>query len=257
MHVTEKLPHDPDAAFLETYDPAEFDRPSVAVDVVVVTVDAGALHALLVRRREAPQRGRWALPGGFVRIEESLDRAAGRVLRDKAGLRGLYLEQLYTFGAPARDPRTRVISVTYLALIDDTRLHQVADARAGDVVLARLRVPWPGQAGGPVLAYVADTKLPTAFDHAAIIGMAVKRLRGKLDYAPISAELLPERFTLRDLQDIHEAIRGHEVNKDSFRRRLLATGWLLPTGEREADVAYRPAELYRLAPPTTKETNDG
>lgn len=263
MHMSEKLPEDAEARFLAGYDAADYERPSVTVDVVAMTVDGPGLGALLVRRREAPQRGRWALPGGFVGLSESLDRAALRVLREKAGLRGVYLEQLYTFGAPGRDPRTRVISVSYMALVDRDRLGKVAATRDGDAVLAQLEVPWSGQAGGPVGASAGNAPLITAFDHATILGTAVKRLRGKLDYAPIGAELLLEHFTLRQLQDIHEAIRGHEINKDSFRRRMLATGWLLATGERQADVAFRPAELYRLAPPPltaptdTKENDDG
>jgi 8-oxo-dGTP diphosphatase len=236
----------PDGEFLASYDAGQFDRLSVAVDAVIMTVTAAGLHCLLTCREEPPQRGRWALPGGFVRLAESLDTAVERVLAAKAGLRGAYTEQLYTFGQPDRDPRTRVLSVSYLALVDPAALAGPA-ATDDPASLAQISVPWRGEQGGPVIAHGPDgAELPLAFDHARIIGLAVQRLRGKLGYAPVGYELLPPSFTLRQLQQIHEAILGHPLNKDSFRRRLLAGGQLQPTGEREAGVAYRPAELYRF-----------
>lgn len=226
-----------DREFLETYDPAAFDRPSVAVDVALLTVADGVLRALVVEREEPPQAGRWALPGTFLRMDETLEDAARRALATKAHTADVFLEQLYTFGAPDRDPRTRVLSVAYYALVDAERL-------AG-MELRRIRVPWEGEAGGPVEAVSADgSPLPLAFDHAEILGMAVKRLRGKLDYTPIGFQLLPERFTLRQLQDVHETVLGRPLNKDSFRRRMLASGQLEATGEREDEVGHRPAELF-------------
>lgn len=240
----------PDAAerdFLASYDASRFARPSLAVDVVVLTVTERKLAALLVRRTEHPALGRFATPGGFVGLDESLDDAAARVLATKAGLRGIFLEQLYTFGAVDRDPRTRVVSVAYYALIDVDRLWP-SIARDGDTVLATLGVPWPDEAGGPVAALDAeDGHLGLAFDHAEILGTAVKRIRGKLDYAPIGFQLLPERFTLRQLQSVHETVRGRTLNKDSFRRRMLASGQLEATGIQEGLVGHRPAELYRFA----------
>jgi len=228
-----------DEKFLETYDATQFDRPSVAVDVALFTVADGVLRALVIERAEPPQRGSWALPGAFVGLDESLEDAARRALETKAGVGEVFLEQLYTFGAPTRDPRTRVISVTYYALVDPERL--------ADAELRRVRVPWDGESGGAVEVMSASGEpVPLAFDHAEILGQAVKRLRGKLDYSPIGFQLLPERFTLRRLQDVHETILGKAVNKDSFRRRMLASGQLEPTGEREGDVEHRPAELYRF-----------
>jgi 8-oxo-dGTP diphosphatase len=233
-----------EAAFLAGYDAAQFPRPSVAVDVVVLTAVGGALRVALYLRREHPSKGRHALPGGFVRMDESLDDAAARLLRDKAGLASVFIEQLYTFGAPGRDPRGRVIAVAYYALVDPRRFAEINEAKGARAAV--VRVPWAGEAGGPVEARgEAGERLPLAFDHAEIIGMAVKRLRGKLDYTPLGFQLLPAEFTLRALQDVHEAVRGAAVNKDSFRRRLLATGHLEPTGEFERDTAHRPAELYR------------
>jgi len=236
-----------EAAFLEAYDPGRFERPSVAVDVALLSAAGGALHALVVRRDEHPARGRWALPGGFVGLEEPLEVAAGRVLASKAGLSGLFVEQLFTFGDPGRDPRTRVISVAYYALVDQARFGDAA-SRAEGLAVGRLVVPWEGETGGPVeLRGPGERALPLAFDHAEILGMAVKRLRGKLDYAPIGFQLLPPSFTLLELQRVHETISGRPLNKDSFRRRMLASGWLEATGERQAEVDHRPAERYRFA----------
>lgn len=224
-----------------------FPHPSLTVDVVLLTAGDGALQALLLQRTTQPDAGRWALPGGFVRIDEDLDAAAARVLHEKAGIDGLYIEQLYTFGELGRDPRSRVVTVAYYALVPPERL-STAGVPGGELAQrARLRVPWAGEAGGPVEALdSSNAALPLAFDHAEILGLAVKRLRGKLDYAPIGFELLPERFSLRALQQIHEIISGRRLNKDSFRRRMLASGQLEATGERRTDVEYRPPELYRF-----------
>jgi 8-oxo-dGTP diphosphatase len=232
--------------FFARYDASAYERPSVAVDVVVLTVDDGALRAVLYRRAQHPRRGSYALPGGFVRMDESLESAAERLLRDKAGLREVFTEQLYTFGAPGRDPRARVITVAHFALVSSERLTDIAASAPGATV-ARLAVDWPGETGGPVHALDDDgAQLPLFLDHGDVLGVAVKRLRGKLDYTPVGFQLLPPTFSLRALQRVHEAIRGGPVNKDSFRRRMLASGHLEATGERERDVAYRPAELYRF-----------
>jgi 8-oxo-dGTP diphosphatase len=247
--------HDADAsAFLSAYDPAEFDRPSLTVDVVLLSCVDDRLEVLLHRRPAPPFAGAWALPGGFVALDEALDLAAARIVRDKAGLEGIFLEQLYTFGAFDRDPRTRVVSVAYVALVDPTRF-AVAREHAGDVapdsvVRARIVVPWSGITGGEVeVRAPGGDRLEPAFDHASMVGMAVQRLRGRLDYSPIGYQLLPPTFTLRQLQEVHEVVRGESVNKDSFRRRMLASGELRATGEREAEVGHRPAELYRFVSP--------
>jgi 8-oxo-dGTP diphosphatase len=237
-----------EAEFLASYDPSKFERPSVTVDVALLSTFEGALYALVVKRAEHPSRGRWALPGGFVRMQESLDAAAVRILAEKTGLASVFLEQLYTFGHPKRDPRTRVIAVAYYALVDRRRFAAAHAANAtAELSIARIGVPWAGETGGPVeLHDDRGTTLPIAFDHADILGMAVKRVRGKLDYTPVGFQLLPETFTLLDLQRVHETVLGRPLNKDSFRRRMLATGELDATGEAEKDVGHRPAELYRF-----------
>jgi 8-oxo-dGTP diphosphatase len=236
-------------AFLAGYDASRYPRPSVAVDVVLLTVRDGGVWTLLGRRDEHPAKDRWALPGGFVGIDESLDATAARVLDAKVGLSGIFTEQLYTFGSPARDPRTRVISVAYYALVEPSMLESAVTARRGaGLRLVRLAVGWPAETGGPVDALDdRGAPLPLAFDHAEILGMAIRRIRGKLDYAPIGFELLPEAFSLRDLRLVHEAISGRALNKDSFRRRILDRGLVVATGTREAGTGHRPPELYRFS----------
>lgn len=234
-------------AFLDTYNPDAFERPSVTVDVVLLTVRDGALFTLVVRRNEHPFKGRWALPGGFVRIDEPLDAAATRVLKVKCSLERVYLEQLATFGDPDRDPRMRIISVAYYALVDGRRFEK-ALARADEVTVAKVSVPWQGEAGGPAQLVDPDGRgMPLAFDHEDILGVAIKRIRGKLDYTPIGFQLLPERFTLLELLTVHETVLGRSLNKDSFRRRMLASGELFATGEMQRGVDHRPAELYRFS----------
>jgi 8-oxo-dGTP diphosphatase len=222
-----------------------YPHPYLTVDVVLLTLGDGALHALLLRRSEPPFEGSWALPGGFVRLDETLEAAAARVLAVKAGLTGVFLEQLFTFGAPGRDPRARVVSVAYYALVAAEKLD---DAAAGhDRVLGRISVPWRRIAGGKVAMHGPDgSRLSIAFDHDSIVGVAVQRLRGKIDYTPVGFELLPRDFTLMQLQQVHEAVLDRRVNKDSFRRRLLASGQITPTGRRQRDVGHRPAELFRF-----------
>ena len=233
--------------FLAKYDPGEFERPSVAVDVALLTAFEGGLHALLLKRTTHPNRGKWALPGGFVGMDESLDDAALRVLGEKTTERAAwdrpYLEQLYTFGEPGRDPRMRIITVAYYALVDRRWFGEISGGAVG-----RLLIPWEGETGGPVEAAAEDgRKLAMAFDHGEILGMAVKRIRGKLNYTPIGYQLLPDRFSLRELQDVHETILDRPLNKDSFRRRMLLSGELEATGRLEKEKAHRPAELYRFA----------
>ena len=240
---------DPDElTFLASYDANRYPRPSVAVDVVLLTVAGGGLRTLLVRRTEQPQQRRWALPGGFVHLDESLEDAAARVLATKAGLTDVFTEQLYTFGATERDPRTRVISVVYYALVEPGRLERAVLSRGDDTLrLANLATPAGDETDGGVEAKALDgSALALAFDHAGILAMAVARVRGKLDYAPIGFELLPETFTLLELRLVHEAILGHQLNKDSFRRKILDRGLVEATGERATGLGHRPPALYRF-----------
>ncbi|MDF0544326.1 NUDIX domain-containing protein [Sphingobium sp. H39-3-25] len=227
-----------DSEFLSDYDPTAYDRPSVTVDLVLLGMHRRRLSALLVRRDQPPQAGHWALPGGFVAIDESLDVAAARLLRDKVGLDGAHLEQLYSFGAVDRDPRMRVITIAYLALLREEQMN--AAVRAGRVAVAALE--------GETVAAIGEDQaaLPLAFDHQAILARARDRLRGKIDYSDLAFAFLPPRFTLRALQDVHEAVLGTPLNKPAFRRRMLDRGRLVATGMREDEASHRPAELFTL-----------
>jgi len=191
--------------------------------------DQPEVRVLLVRRRHCPYQGCWAIPGGFVRMDESLDDAARRELEEETGLRDVYLEQLYTFGAPQRDPRTRVISVAYYALLP------------GDV-----EEPRTSDDGGEA-RWFAVAHLPPnlAFDHATILDTALRRLRAKADYAGIAREFLPPRFTLRRLRRIYETVLGRRLDRANFTRRILAEDDIEETGEIDRSGAHRPAKLYR------------
>nr|WP_279292711.1 NUDIX domain-containing protein [Methylobacterium goesingense] len=227
----------------------------MTVDLVLMGLREGRPAVLLIERKEHPHAGRWALPGSFVGLDETLDGAAGRVLREKAGFSPVEaartrLEQLYTFGAVDRDPRMRIVTVAYLALMPEAAFMKAleSDARLSAAILV---VPWDGTTGGIVEAFsLGDrdraTPLSFAFDHAEILAVAILRLRGKLDYSDVAFALLPEVFTLRQLQDVHQAILGTSLNKPAFRRRMLDRGWLAPTGSREGGTSFRPAELYRF-----------
>jgi 8-oxo-dGTP diphosphatase len=205
----------------------------VAVDVTVFTVIGEALHVLLWRRPYAPFEGAWALPGTFSRPDETLDESPRRALAEKAGIRGVYLEQLATYdqparhGAPGRDPRGRVVSVAFLALVDAARLDARPDVRW-----------WP----------TADLPLPLAFDHERILSDGIARLRAKTRYAPVAFQLLPDRFTLSELHGVYEAVLGEDLDVRNFRRDLRAAGAIEETGETRRVGPGRPARLYRYVP---------
>lgn len=207
----------------------EYPHPAVTVDGVVFGYDVTDLKVLLIQRGLAPHKGRWALPGGFVKLEESLDEAIRRELREETGLNDLYLEQLYTFGEPKRDPRERVISVAYYALVTLTDHAVRADTDATSV-------GWFSVADLPSLA----------FDHEAIVETALRRLKGKVRYEPIGFELLPAKFTLSELQRLYETVLEQPLDKRNFRKKILAMGLLADTGEIQQDVAHRAARLYRF-----------
>jgi 8-oxo-dGTP diphosphatase len=215
----------------KTYRAEDYPRPSVTVDVVILTLVEGELRILLVKRRNWPFAGMWAIPGGFINMDESLEHAALRELEEETGVRDIFLEQLYTFGDPGRDPRTRVITVVYYALIDAARLHVTVRA-ADDAADARW---FP-------LYHLPDL----AFDHAAIIDYTIQRLRGKLEYTTIGFQLLAPEFTLSELQAVYEAILNRPLDKRNFRRKILSTGILEKTDATKMEGPHRPAQLYRF-----------
>lgn len=212
----------------ENYDPSQFDRPSVTVDVVIFSFIDNNLKVLLVERDEAPYAEKLALPGSFVRINESLDEAAARALADETGLKDVYSEQLYTFGTPDRDPRTRVITIAYFALIPYSLIQQYPDKQS------------------PKAQWISMFNLPDlAFDHGEIAHYALTRLRYKLEYSSVGFQLLPDVFTLTELQRAYEIILVETLDKRNFRRKILAAKVLKETGEKKKDGEGRPAKLYQ------------
>ncbi len=206
----------------------EYPRPALTVDCVVFGFDGGGLQVLLIRRGLEPFLGSWALPGGFVNMDEDLDEAARRELMEETHLQDVFLEQLFTFGKPGRDPRGRVVSVAYCALVRPDQHPATGDSDASEAA-------W----------HPVDTLPPLAFDHADILRIALERLRGKIRYQPVGFELLAKRFTLTQLQELYEAILGRRIDKRNFRKKLLAFDFIIPTDKYTAG-AHRPARLHRF-----------
>lgn len=199
----------------------------VTVDVVIFTIQQSVLKVLLVKRRIDPFIGQFAIPGGFVLEDEDLEQAATRELKEETGVSDVYLEQLYSFGKPDRDPRGRVVTVAYFALISaDRKLKAGSDAA---------EAAW----------FPMDDLPPLAFDHATILNYALERLRNKLEYTTVGFQLLPEKFTLTELQEVYAAILGKELDKRNFRRKMSALRILKPLPEYRRG-GQRPAQLYRF-----------
>ena len=207
----------------------QYPRPALTVDCVVFGFDGGELKALLIQRALEPFQGRWALPGGFVRVDETIDDAARRELAEETGLSGVFLEQLYTFGAVQRDPRERVVSVAYFALVklSDHRAKAATDAANAEWFLV--------------------SKAPNlAFDHADILAMGLARLKGKVRYQPIGFELLPPEFTLSELQHLYEAVLETKLDKRNFRKKVLSFDLLVGLKGTQKSGRHRPAQLFRF-----------
>lgn len=206
----------------------EYPRPLVTVDIVIFALCNHDLQVLLIRRKNPPFEGMWAIPGGFVDMEESLEAAALRELEEETGLRGAYLEQFHTFGDIGRDPRGRVITVAYFALLP--------------VAASALRA---GSDASEAQWWSVHNLPPLAFDHAKILACALRKLRFRLQYTALACALLPETFTLSQLQAIYEAILGEKLERRDFRRRMLASRLIEATGTYRRDTG-RPAKLYRF-----------
>lgn len=214
-----------------------YPHPAVTTDVVVFTIRDRRLSLLLIRRANPPFQGQWALPGGFLDIDEDLEACAARELREETGVSGVYLEQLYTFGETHRDPRERVISVTYYALVPRDGL---ATPRAASDAAA---VGWHDFERLPALA----------FDHAQIIAMAHRRLVAKLDYSSIALQFMAETFTLSELQDVYEILLNQRLDKRNFRKRILSLDLIEETGGMCRNGKHRPAREYRAKHPKRVE----
>ncbi|MCE9646643.1 MAG: NUDIX hydrolase [Chloroflexi bacterium] len=207
----------------------DYEQPGVTVDLAVFTVNSSKLKVMLAKRAEEPFHDHWSMPGGFLLRGESLDDAACRVLNEKTGVKNVYMEQLYTFGDPGRDPRARVITVAYFALIPWENLNRPESKKIID------------------LTWSSVDQLPRlAFDHREILKYAVRRLRAKASYSNIVYGLMPEQFRLSELQTMYEIIIADKLDKRNFRKRMLATGLLQETGEKDLTGAHRPAMLYQF-----------
>ncbi len=210
-----------------TYD---YPHPAVTADVAMFTFEDDQLKVLLIQRGRPPEEGEWAIPGGFVNIDESLKRAAWRELNEETGVHAAYLRQLGAFGHPDRDPRERIITVAYVALLPIDRLHIEAGSDAMDAKLF------------PV------TELPElAFDHAKILRRCLERLQQYFTDPSTALHLLPETFTMSQLRRVHEQVLGEALDKRNFSKKMQASGLVTPTGEQQKLGAHRPAALYRAA----------
>jgi len=212
-----------------------YARPAVTADCVVFALDEDDLKILLIQRGHGPFKGQWALPGGFAAVGEALEDTARRELAEETGLENVFLEQLYTFSTPDRDPREHVITVAYYGLVNlsEHDVHAATDAS---------NAAW----------FCIDDAPPLAFDHDEILRTAHERLKGKIRYQPIGFELLPDKFPLRSLQAVYEKILDRKVDKRNFRKKILGMGLLEELDEIETDVSHRAARLYRF----NKQTYD-
>ncbi|UED73629.1 NUDIX domain-containing protein [Brevibacillus sp. DP1.3A] len=286
--------------YLEAYDVSQFERPSVTVDMLVFTVmdeleenyrklSPKSLKILLVKRGEHPYIGQWALPGGFVTPGESLEEAARRELRTETNVDDIYLEQLYTWGDAGRDPRTWVISTSYMALVDSSSLQLQAGDDADEAEWYRIEDKWLKETKTATIdgsitekwlelrlvhereelsATIKITKTVTgrtvretreivetnnlAFDHAKIIQYALERLRNKIEYTDIAFALMPELFTLSDLQQVYEVILGRELLAAAFRRKV--TDKVLETNQYRKHAGHRPSKYFRFNPEWMDQT---
>ena len=275
--------------FLAQYRPGNYERPSVTVDMLLFTVDDvkvpgrrlpdKELKILLIRRKNHPFMNQWAVPGGFVDIHESVDAAAYRELKEETSVEDVYLEQLYTWGEVERDPRMRVISVSYLALAPKEGLRPSAGDDAADAAWFSVRKEWVEEEGGcriwklelksedgetriryrvkehfarnGVLAAEETELTPEegdrlAFDHAKVINLALERLKNKVEYTPIAFYLLPEEFTLSEAQKVYETLLGRPLFKANFRKKVLPM--VQETEKKTENVSHRPSQYYRFCP---------
>lgn len=287
-----------EADFLAAYTPGDYERPSVTVDMMIFTVAAEetknyrklpekTLNLLMIQRGDHPCIGQWALPGGFVNMDESLEDAARRELKEETNIEDIYMEQLYTWGDVGRDPRTRIISCSYLSLVDKQHLDvksgdDAADAQWFSVTSRVVREDKQLTGEGSVHAQWFQLKLDSknaslqatvkitktvvgkvaritrevvesdniAFDHALVIHYGIERLRSKIEYTDIAFNLMGELFTLTELQQVYEIILGQELLKANFRRKVA--GRVLETNEYRKDAGHRPSKLFRFNPDWTQ-----
>lgn len=218
-----------DKEFLDNYDSSAYEKPSITVDVLVFTIENEELKIVMIKRKNSPYKGMLSLPGAFVGIAETLDEAASRGIKEKTGLSDIYFEQLYTWGEVNRDPRMRIISVSYMALVSIEELYRAA----GSSEIANH-------------LYSVDQLLQSdesiAFDHKEMIAYGRERIKNKVEYTPLAFEFLPEKFTLPQLQKINEILLGKELYKANFRKKIK--DMVVETEEFTSGGAHRPSKLY-------------
>lgn len=239
--------------YLAQYRPSDYDRPSVTVDMLIFTMTPNQrLALLLIKRGGHPDMGKWAIPGGFVEMEESLEDAAARELKEETGLENIYLEQLYTFGAVHRDKRTRVISVAYLALVPAERLAYTAGDDAADACMFEIERTGHGLELYAIGRQLCLAKDNLAFDHSEIIEKGLERLASKVTYTDVALELLKnkEKFSIYELQLIHEVVTGMELDvanfRRSFKKKFIDTGRVEKLEEKCYEYSRKPSSYYRL-----------
>lgn len=236
--------------YLKEYDPSQYEKPSVTVDALVLTMnEEQQLEVLLTRRKSHPFQDRWSLPGSFVGIEESFEEAVARGLKQKTGLSNVYLEQLYTFGAADRDPRMRIISVAYIALVPKRKLHMTETSGAALFAIS--------YAGNEIILSskklgieIAASEL--AFDHGEELVTALERLKGKITYTDVAFELLADKncFTAYELKMIYEAVLNKTLDTGNFRRsfkkRYIETNRVAETGMESKEFSKKPSATYKI-----------
>ncbi len=215
-----------------------YETPLVTVDIVLCTVIQNRLKVLLIQRKQPPYEHMWAIPGGFIHMGETLEQAASRRLFEETNVNHIYLEQLGSFGQPDRDPRARVITVAYYALVSAEKLNVQAHANAEDV------------------GWFSVNELPElGFDHAEIVQKALVKLKRHLESSSVAFQLLPDKFTLTELQRVYELILGKTLDKRNFRKKILSSDILKDTGETKMEGYHRPAQLYSFASLRTAEAS--
>jgi len=213
---------------MENEDIHKFKKPSVTTDIIIFTIQDDNLKILLVKRDIRPFKNQWALPGGFVRINESLEQTAKRELEEETGVKDVYLEQLYTFGNPKRDPRGRIISIAYIALINSENIKLKATTDVSDA------------------QWFSIEKIPElAFDHNKILDYSLRRLKWKFEYTPVAFSLLPGKFTISQIQKIYEIVFNKKFDKRNFAKKILYLNILKEEGINK-NVSHRPPMLYSL-----------
>jgi 8-oxo-dGTP diphosphatase len=229
-----------EANFLKNYNPDKYQKPSVTVDILIFRLVNDSVDILLIKRKKPPYKEFWAFPGGFVNINESLEDAAKRELLEETNVKNVYLEQLYTFGDVERDPRMRVISVSYMALLNENDIEKFNE-KAGDDAK---ELQWFNI--NELLNGIEDNSIKLAFDHEKIFKLAIERLRGKIDYTNIAFQLLPKEFSMLELQNVYEQILNKKLYTPNFRRNMAKKVKETGNYEQRMNISNKPTRKIKL-----------